>query len=629
VITRVQFFNKRAEELFNRELFSIQRHTDRMFGWLLLFQYVGAIVWTFLRSPATWEGNRNAVHPHVITAIVLGGLATLPTIFLITQHEGKPITRHVVAIAQMVMAGLLIHVSGGRIETHFQVFVSLAFLASYRDWRILIPATLVVLADHIVRGIYFPASIYGVDGNAQWRFLEHAGWVVFENVILVMALVRTLAEMRTSANRRAQLEETQAKVEGLVVDRTEALRKSELRKSSIISNALDGIISMDSAGVVVEFNPAAEAMFGFRKVDIVGKDLADHLIPPEFRAQHREGYRRFVDTGVNRVMNSRIEIFGLRSSGEQFPMELTIIPVSMSDAVLFTAFVRDITERKHLETELAHAQKMESIGRLASGVAHEISTPNQYIGDNIRFIGDSFVALTSAVDQLRDIQRAAVEGPVDPELLVRIEREITELDLEYLLEEVPRAAAHALEGVERVASIVSAMKEFSHPGLHTWTTANINRVLESTVTVARNQWKAVANVEYDLDEDLPLIYCHPGELGQVFLNLVVNASHAIGATTDGRDGRIRISTKLVDGVLEIVIEDNGCGIPAQAQTKIFDPFFTTKDVGVGTGQGLTISRTVVVEHHKGEIKFDTEEGRGTKFTVLLPLLEQETLEEAA
>jgi two-component system NtrC family sensor kinase len=405
-----------------------------------------------------------------------------------------------------------------------------------------------------------------------------------------------------------------------VAQRTAELKQTEERKSAILDNALDGIVSMDCDGRIVEFNPAAESIFGRSREEVVGQILADVLIPAEYRDKHEAGVKRFLWTGESEVMNRRIEITALRATGDHFPAELSITPVSVNDNTMFTAFVRDITERKRLETELAHAQKMESIGQLAAGVAHEINTPNQYIGDNILFLQDSFDSMRATIGSLREVHAAAQSGAVDASLIHATQSQIEDADLDFLLEEVPKATQQALEGVERVATIVRAMKEFSHPGQDFQTTVDLNRVIESTVTVARNEWKYVAKVDLDLQPDLGHIQGHPGELGQVLLNLIVNAVHAIkdryGAEAAGR---ISITSRRLAEGIEVCIGDNGCGIPEHVQPKIFEPFYTTKGVGLGTGQGLAISHAVVVDHHGGAISFSTAPGEGTTFRILLPV----------
>lgn len=280
------------------------------------------------------------------------------------------------------------------------------------------------------------------------------------------------------------------------------------------------------------------------------------------------------------------------------------------------------TERKSLEIQVHQGQKLESIGRLAAGVAHEINTPTQYIGDNTQFVRDSFVELLPVLNLPRQLLDAMRDNQVTTELLLATESTLQKADVAYLTEEIPKAVAQSLEGVERVAKIVRAMKEFSHPGTDEKTQVDLNHAIDSTLTVARNEWKYVAELVTDFDPTLPPVICLPGEFNQVILNLTVNAAHAIADTLkegDTAKGTITVSTKRDGAWAEVRLRDSGTGIPESARAKIFDPFFTTKGVGKGTGQGLAIAHSVIVDKHGGKIWFETELGKGTVFIIRIPL----------
>lgn len=304
---------------------------------------------------------------------------------------------------------------------------------------------------------------------------------------------------------------------------------------------------------------------------------------------------------------------------DNITLEFTRIPLEQGGYILM---VDDITEKlaaeqqkAQLERELSHAQKMESLGTLASGVAHEINTPIQYVGDNIRFAQNSFSDLVSLLHKCR----AALAAAGNPEAIAEIERDEKRIDLEFLLGEVPQSLTQSLEGISQVATIVKAIKEFSHPGQEEAVDTDLNAVIETTLVVSRNQWKYVAEVEVDLDATLPLVTCHPGDINQVVLNLVVNAAQAIGEHPQNGPGRIQVSTKRSNGCAEIVVQDNGCGIPPDMIKRVFDPFFTTKDVGKGTGQGLAICFAIITQKHHGTIDCVSTPGEGTTFRIRLPL----------
>jgi signal transduction histidine kinase len=310
-------------------------------------------------------------------------------------------------------------------------------------------------------------------------------------------------------------------------------------------------------------------------------------------------------------------------SGQFIHVSLTISPIrdAMGKIVGASKIARDITERKLLENQLLQSQKLESVGQLAAGIAHEINTPIQFVGDNVRFLKDVFPDLTKALKIYSEATIGTANTELSEELPLELKRGLDALDLDYLLAEAPKAIDQALEGIGRVTQLVRAMKEFSHPGSKEKSLVDLNRAIRSTVTVARNEWKLVANLTTDLDPELPLICCLPDEFNQVILNLIVNASHAIEDAQKERNGalgEIKVQTRNHEHWVEIRIQDTGTGIPEGVQSRIFDPFFTTKQIGKGTGQGLAIARSVVVDKHGGSIDFETRQGVGTAFIIRLP-----------
>ena len=279
--------------------------------------------------------------------------------------------------------------------------------------------------------------------------------------------------------------------------------------------------------------------------------------------------------------------------------------------------VHDLQET---QLQLIQSEKLAAIGQLAAGIAHEINTPIQYIGDNVRFFQDAFQDIHEYSNDCRGL--IAAHATLSLESFVeRLEQSMEKADLEYLEEELPQAIKQTLEGVERVSKIVLSMKEFSHPGSEDKSMVDINKALENTIIVSRNEWKYVADMETDYDRSLPLVSCLPGEINQVLLNLIINAAQAIESAADqkpNQKGRIRIQTRNMHHHVQIAIKDNGPGIPEAISSKIFDPFFTTKEVGKGTGQGLAISRSVIVDKHDGDISFETG-ADGTTFYIQLPI----------
>ena len=297
--------------------------------------------------------------------------------------------------------------------------------------------------------------------------------------------------------------------------------------------------------------------------------------------------------------------------------ELDLLSVtlgSMSDSLR-----RHIAERE-LSRQEGHARKLEAVGQLAAGIAHEINTPAQYVGDGIHFLMEAFEGYRKLVSQYqRAVEALATAGGCEA-LVSGIRETEKDIDLSYLDANVPDSFASCQDGISRISTIVRAMKEFSHPDQREKAPADLNQALQTTLAVAKNEYKYVADITTEFG-DLQPVLCHVGDLNQVFLNLIVNASHAIGDVVGkgGTKGTIRITTSREDNLVRIDVADTGSGIPAAVRPRIFDPFFTTKEVGKGTGQGLAIARSIVVTKHHGSLTFDSEVGQGTTFTIRLPI----------
>ena len=373
---------------------------------------------------------------------------------------------------------------------------------------------------------------------------------------------------------------------------------------------------------VTRWNTKAEEVLGLRAEDLLGAAIDGGGIQwdwPKIAA----GLARCRD-GRTAV---RIDDIAFQSpEGKEGYLGITVNPM-LDEAGATRGFIiigADITDRKALMNQLNQSQRLKSIGQLAAGIAHEINTPTQYVGDNIRFLKESFDDLSQVLDCYGRLLAAVKEGGGRSELVCEIDSCVADADLDYLVEEIPLAIEHTLEGVARISKIVRAMKEFSHPGREEKVPTDINKAIESTITVARNEWKYVAQMQTDFDPAIPPVTCMPGEINQVVLNMIINAAHAIadarGQEEQDELGCIRISTARDRDYVKIAISDTGTGMPPEIQTRIFDPFFTTKEVGRGTGQGLAICYPVIVEKHGGTIDVESELGKGTTFIIKLPLV---------
>ena len=404
----------------------------------------------------------------------------------------------------------------------------------------------------------------------------------------------------------------------------DALRDEATKSLTILQTATEGIVSFDAEGTILSVNPATEKIFGYKDYELLDANVRS-LLPSQEEGPYVDKLdEHFWTVSADEAAVCR-KAFGRRADGTVFEMELSGSRVDLGGRLFHTWILRDMTLHRSLERQLAFSQKMESVGQLAAGIAHEINTPIQYVGDNMTFLEGAFRDLNSLLALYEKLYRDCQNDESMKDACSQIEDKIEEIELPFLLDQVPCAIQQSLEGTSRVAKIVRAMREFSHPGSRDKTTADLNREIESTITVSRNEWKYVATMEVDLDSTLPLVPCYPAELNQALLNLIVNAAHAC-AERKGHSsdlGKITVSTRCDQAGVEIRVADNGNGIPEQVREKIFEPFFTTKPVGKGTGQGLSIVYAVIVEKHGGTIHVETEVGHGTTFIIRLPLQEND------
>jgi len=410
----------------------------------------------------------------------------------------------------------------------------------------------------------------------------------------LLGRVLEASSLRAQAERRTrQVQEAQA-----------SLVRSEAMYRLLVAASRDVISRHAMCGEVTFVSPAARELFGWHPEDVVGQDLRD-LVHPEdraavcrelgaddggewtFRVRHRDGHWVWVESTSTVLRDDRGRV---------------------GEVLVCT---RDITARRARDT----ASQRESLERLSAGLAHGINTPMQYVGDNARFLAEAFDDLMGLVG----LYRQTLEDPATgggPEQLPAMRAAEQEIEVAFLQTEVPSAVAQTLEGIDRVATVVRAMKTFSQPGHGEHVPTDLNEALTATVTVAGHQVSQVADLELGLGE-LPPVWCNVADLNQVFLALIVNAADAVEEA--GRRGTIRVGTAVDGAEVVISVSDTGAGIPEHVQAKVFDPFFTTKEVGRGTGQGLPLARSVVHDGHGGSLSFDSEPGVGTTMTVRLPI----------
>ena len=400
-------------------------------------------------------------------------------------------------------------------------------------------------------------------------------------------------------------------------DITERKRREDtLRQlSAAVEQSPVSVVITDPEGRISYVNRKFSDSTGYAADEVLGRNprfLNSGYSPPDM---YSEMWSTVLAGG-----EWRGEFRNRKKNGELYWESAAISPIVDADGSIehLLAVKEDITHRRALESELRQAQKLEAIGQLAAGIAHEINTPIQFVADNLTFLGDAWAAVLELLDRYCEALSGR-EASIPPELRARVAAARERSDLDFVREEAPRAVSQSLEGTRRVATIVCAMKEFSHPDRADKALADLNEVIASTITIARNEWKYVAEVETDFDPALPPVLCYRGDVSQVVLNLLVNAAHAIRDRGSQERGRITVRTLGRDASAEISIADTGVGIPEEIRSRVFEPFFTTREVGSGTGQGLALAYTVVVKKHQGRIWFETEIGKGTTFFVLLPI----------
>ena len=403
--------------------------------------------------------------------------------------------------------------------------------------------------------------------------------------------------------------------EELVRDRTRVLEQSrEMYRLMAESTRAIPFILDATNGVFLYIGPQGITAFDVPEFQWKEPGALDMIIP---RKSNHEVRLRFdeCDSGSFEFLTPLVHLDGRRTE-----VRWTGTCEWVDGSKMLRGLMLDITEVRRRGLEHAASQKLESVGRLAAGVSHEINTPVQFVTDNVHFMRTSMIDIAAVTLAYRDLQHEVRSNGDVAAAAQRAAEAEKAADLDYILENAPQAIDSALEGLGRIATIVRSMKEFAYPDQAVKQSADLNQAIRSTLVVACNEYKYVAEIDTQL-ADLPLVQCYLGEFNQVILNLLVNASHAISDVVQdsGRLGKLTVRSRLDGDEVEISISDTGMGIPEAVRAKIFDPFFTTKEVGKGTGQGLAIARSVIVNKHGGTLRFETECGKGTTFFIRLPV----------
>ncbi len=599
----------RAGALFTAYQQDIYQHTDRLFAALMGIQWIAGIVFALWVSPLAWSGPVSRTHLHVWAAILVGGAISLFPAVLALTRAGRPSTRYTIAVAQMLMGALLIHLTGGRLETHFHVFGSLAFLAFYRDWRVLVPATIVVALDHMLRGMFWPQSVYGVLVVSQWRWVEHAAWVIFENVFLLVSIHRSVSEMRETAERTATLEQevrTRQRAE------TDA-RNSRARNDAILDVALDPVILMDERGHIVQFNPAAERTFGYSAAEAVGIELGALIVPAGQHGEHHAGLPPYPETGHTALVNQRLELAAIHKGGRHFPVEVAIAPISSDGSAMFAGYLRDITERRQAEAAVTERMLLERQN------AEQLATLVEQLRETQRQAEAATRAKSDFLASMSHELRTPLNAIILYSELLQEEAQDEGHDRSILdLQRIQSAGKHLLELINGILDLSKIEAGKMALSLETFgIKAMIDQLIDTVGPVVQQNNNALTVI---CDDDIGTMSADLMKTRQILLNLLGNAAKFT------RAGTVTVEARrcLVGGVASVAftVTDTGVGMTSEQSERIFDAFTqadvtTTRKYG-GTGLGLAIVSRFC-QLMGGSVSVESRVREGSCFTVILPI----------
>ncbi|WDQ15251.1 PAS domain S-box protein [Rhodopirellula sp. P2] len=398
-----------------------------------------------------------------------------------------------------------------------------------------------------------------------------------------------------------------------------ALIESQKRSQAVFNSSQDAIMFL-SKGEILDCNPRTLELFGFESISEMARFEIVSL-SPEFQP---DGKRSDVEgRKIMELLDSNGKIHfewtHMSQEGRCFDCDISVVSFNLSGQVYQQAVLRDISTKKEMQRQLSQTQKLESIGQLAAGVAHEINTPMQCVFGNVEYLNMAFDNAFQLINTYRELRSDSQPSDFAKAVIQKAE---SSCRFDSLQSNITESIQEAHDAANRVIDIVRAMKTMSHPGTSAKTTTDLNQLIRDATIVARNHWKYVARLNLDLDETVHSLPIFPAQLSQVILNLVVNSADAIEEehVPESSDlGVISVSTEMVGSHVRITVTDTGTGMPESIRRRVFDPFFTTKDVGKGTGQGLAIAYDVVVNQHGGTIQVDSTPGQGACFTILLPV----------
>ncbi len=604
------------------------RRWDRVFRRLALVQGVllVGVAWK-VSSQVDWG----------VVGVLSGGLVGLSLATLLAWPERRR-ARLVLGALQGAWAVAFAVVGDGHWGTQYSCVAWLMLLAAYRDvWVVAIGAS-ALLSFGVLGGLRFVDVTPGTLGIDFWVVAVVTTALAIRQSLEGDRDLRKMARLRARAQvkEEAYAERVEERTSALLDERrkidelNEEVNRKMLRFRSLFKRSPIGTAVIDGNGAFVDWNDSFRALIERCQLDPFERTLTDFVFPQDRPLFNKLLAGASESTGCEDPRDVRLGLAHIAVT----QCCITTLGEAVDGDQEYLALFRDVTDQRNsaialerVQMQLQSAQKLEAIGQLAAGVAHEINTPAQYVTDNVTFLRRAFAGVLDALEATVGCVEAAKAGePAPADVVKAAARKLRQAKLDFVRAEAPKAIEQSLEGLQRISSIVRAMKEFSHPSQGKKTLVNLNEAIATTLTVARNEWKYVADIETEFDPTLPPVPCLRDEFNQVILNLVVNAAHAIadaaGPDPSGK-GAIKISTRRDGRYVRVQVADTGKGIPQAVRERVFEPFFTTKEVGRGTGQGLAIAYSVVVDKHHGVIDFDSKEGVGTTFTILLPLADDQ------
>jgi len=595
----------RAREMRHEVVAQLTARTHRIFALLFAVQWPVALALAW--NSALPGGSR------LLFALISGGTLCLPALLFARAAPQAPWVRHFMALSQVGWSMLYTWLLEGHAEAQFHIFVSLLFVAFYRDWRVLLTAMLAAICSPILRIVMLPDT-FVIGASAWWRVFDQGIWVFAEFLILLLAVRESLRTIQKFSSHAAALKLTNEAIGMHVDERTRELARSREQYRLIAETTRAIPFELDLAdGRFTYVGPQAESILGIPEARWKEPGFLDLLLP----RGRESNARRQLDDCTSGAFETLCAV--VTADDRVVELRWTVSCEFVQGRRTLRGLMIDVTEARRLVREMAQGQKLESVGRIAAGVAHEINTSVQFISDSVRFVRHALRDVPHALADYRALAAGVLSGKDVTEAAKKAAETDEAADVDYFLKNAPDALDRAIEGIGRVGSIVRSMTEFAHPDARTKADVDLNRAIKTTLNMARNEYKSVAELVTEFG-DIPTVHCHAGDINQVVLNLLLNAAHAIGDVVEGTStkGRITVRTRAIGDFVEISIGDTGDGIPEDVRGRIFEPFVTTKEVGRGTGQGLALSRGIVVEKLKGSLHFETETGKGTTFFIRLP-----------